>query len=60
MTAKLKLMEAGGETTVEPVVAADHHIYSNIHVGKNALLGKVIYYLNVFNYISVCVYLLYL
>lgn len=60
MTAKLKLMEAGGETTVEPVVAADHHIYCNIHVGKNALLGKVIYYLNVFNYISVYVYLLHL
>ncbi|CAB3235931.1 unnamed protein product [Arctia plantaginis] len=39
LTAKLKLMEAGGETTVEPVVAADHHIYCNIHVGKNALLG---------------------
>ncbi|XP_075972239.1 tumor necrosis factor receptor superfamily member wengen [Anticarsia gemmatalis] len=39
LTAKLKLMEAGGETTAEPVVAADHHIYCNIHVGKKALLG---------------------
>lgn len=39
LTAKLKLMEAGGETSAEPVVAADHHIYCNIHVGKEALLG---------------------
>ncbi|PZC82516.1 hypothetical protein B5X24_HaOG210265 [Helicoverpa armigera] len=40
LTAKLKLMEAGGETTAEPVVAADHHIYCNIHnLGKEALLG---------------------
>lgn len=38
LTAKLKLMEAGGETA-EPVVAADHHIYCNIHVGKKTLLG---------------------
>lgn len=36
-------MEAGGETTVQPVVAADHHIYCNIHhLGKEALLGTFI------------------
>ncbi|KAJ8725158.1 hypothetical protein PYW07_016116 [Mythimna separata] len=40
LTAKLKLMEAGGETTAEPVMATDHHIYCNIHhLGKEALLG---------------------
>lgn len=44
LTAKLKLMEAGGETTTEPVVAADHHIYCNIHhIGKEALLGTLLY-----------------
>nr|XP_049696991.1 tumor necrosis factor receptor superfamily member wengen isoform X1 [Helicoverpa armigera] len=45
LTAKLKLMEAGGETTAEPVVAADHHIYCNIHnLGKEALLDTSPFY----------------
>ncbi|CAG5039689.1 unnamed protein product [Parnassius apollo] len=38
LSAKLKLMEAGGESPAEPVMATDH-IYCNIHVGKDALLG---------------------
>ncbi|RVE48945.1 hypothetical protein evm_006407 [Chilo suppressalis] len=37
LTAKMKLMEAGGEAS-EPV-AADHHVYCNVHVGKDILLG---------------------
>lgn len=37
LSAKLRLMEAGGETPAEPV-ASDHHIYCNI--GKNTLLGE--------------------
>lgn len=42
LTAKLKLMEAGGETTAAPVVATDHHIYCNIHnLSKEALLGEL-------------------
>lgn len=41
LTAKLKLMESGGETAAEPVVPTDNHIYCNIHVGKEALLGKL-------------------
>ncbi|KAI8440428.1 hypothetical protein MSG28_001737 [Choristoneura fumiferana] len=40
LSAKLKLMEAGGDAPVEPVVPTDHHIYCNIHVGKDALLGR--------------------
>lgn len=36
LSAKLRLMEAGGETPAEPI-ASDHHIYCNI--GKNTLLG---------------------
>ncbi|XP_045492143.1 tumor necrosis factor receptor superfamily member wengen [Colias croceus] len=39
ISAKLKLMEAG-EAPVEPLVATDHHIYCNIHAGKDALLGS--------------------
>ncbi|XP_072942162.1 tumor necrosis factor receptor superfamily member wengen [Epargyreus clarus] len=39
LSAKLKLMEAGGEPPAEPVVPTDHHVYSNIHIGKDALLG---------------------
>ncbi|XP_049888242.1 tumor necrosis factor receptor superfamily member wengen [Pectinophora gossypiella] len=38
LSAKLKLMEAG-ETPAEPVVPSDHHIYCNIHVAKDPLLG---------------------
>ncbi|XP_034825147.1 tumor necrosis factor receptor superfamily member wengen [Maniola hyperantus] len=38
LSAKLKLMEAGAETPAEPV-PTEHHIYCNIHVGKDALLG---------------------
>lgn len=37
LSAKLRLMEGGGEAPVEPV-SSDHHIYCNI--GKDALLGK--------------------
>ncbi|XP_028163794.1 tumor necrosis factor receptor superfamily member wengen [Ostrinia furnacalis] len=39
LTAKMKLMEAGGESPTEPVAPASHHIYCNVHVGKEALLG---------------------
>ncbi|XP_047517922.1 tumor necrosis factor receptor superfamily member wengen [Pieris napi] len=38
LSAKLKLMESGGETRAEPIVPSDH-IYCNIHMGKDALLG---------------------
>ncbi|XP_063379979.1 tumor necrosis factor receptor superfamily member wengen [Cydia fagiglandana] len=38
-SAKLRLMEAG-DAAVEPVAPTDHHIYCNIHVGKDALLGR--------------------
>lgn len=40
LTAKMKLMEAGGESPTEPVAPADHHLYCNVHVGKDALLGE--------------------
>jgi hypothetical protein len=40
LTAKMKLMEAGGESPTEPVAATDHHLYCNVHVTKGALLGK--------------------
>ncbi|KAM3968000.1 tumor necrosis factor receptor superfamily member wengen [Aphomia sociella] len=39
LTAKIKLMEAGGEPPSEPPSPTDRHIYCNIHVGKDALLG---------------------
>lgn len=39
LTAKLKLMESGGDAPAEPVVTTDHHLYCNIHLGKEALLG---------------------
>lgn len=39
LTAKLKLMESGGEAPAEPVMPTNHHIYCNIHVGKESLLG---------------------
>ncbi|CAK1551954.1 unnamed protein product [Leptosia nina] len=38
LSAKLKLMESGGEAPAEPIVPT-HHIYCNIHIGKDALLG---------------------
>lgn len=40
LTAKLKLMESGGDAPAEPVVTTDHHLYCNIHLGKEALLGE--------------------
>ncbi|XP_013185600.1 tumor necrosis factor receptor superfamily member wengen isoform X1 [Amyelois transitella] len=39
LTAKMKLMEAGGESPSEPPSPTDH-IYCNIHGGKDALLGQ--------------------
>ncbi|KAL4714469.1 hypothetical protein ACJJTC_017764 [Scirpophaga incertulas] len=39
LTAKMKLMEAGGESPSEPVVATDHHIYCNVHIGKDGMIG---------------------
>lgn len=42
LTAKMKLMEAGGESPTEPVAPADHHLYCNVHVGKDALLGELV------------------
>ncbi|CAH2062958.1 unnamed protein product, partial [Iphiclides podalirius] len=39
LSAKLKLMESGGESPTEQIMPTDHHIYCNIHVGKEALLG---------------------
>ncbi|KAI5645146.1 tumor necrosis factor receptor superfamily member wengen [Phthorimaea operculella] len=38
LSAKLKLMEAGAKPA-EPLQPANHHIYCNIHVTKDALLG---------------------
>ncbi|XP_068627765.1 tumor necrosis factor receptor superfamily member wengen [Battus philenor] len=38
LSARLKLMEAGGESPAEPIMPVDHHIYCNIHAGKDALL----------------------
>lgn len=38
LTAKMKLMEAGGEPA-EPAASTNHHVYCNVHVSKDALLG---------------------
>ncbi|KAG6450714.1 hypothetical protein O3G_MSEX006766 [Manduca sexta] len=40
LTAKLKLMESGGEAPAEPPLSPEHHIYCNIHIGKDSLLGS--------------------
>lgn len=48
LSAKLKLMEAG-ETPAEPVVPVDHHIYCNIHVAKDALIGKYLNHISLVN-----------
>lgn len=40
LSAKLKLMEAGAEPHTERVVPTDQHIYCNVHVAKERLLGK--------------------
>nr|XP_026491540.1 tumor necrosis factor receptor superfamily member wengen [Vanessa tameamea] len=40
LSAKLRLMEAGADGPADPM-PNEHHIYCNIHVGKDALLGPV-------------------